>query len=63
MSTILVLWVSEEPIAGELMSTIPAKTIERKRNIPAGWNRAATPPASQGCNAEEICRFAPGDRT
>jgi hypothetical protein len=45
------------------MFTIPAKTIERNRNIPDGWNRAGTPPAKQRRDGEEICCFAPGDRT
>jgi hypothetical protein len=45
------------------MSTIPAKKIERNRNILDGWNRASAPPANHGCDGEEICCFALGDRT
>jgi hypothetical protein len=45
------------------MSTIPAKKIERNRNIADGWNRAGAEPAEQSCEGEEVCCFAPGDRT
>jgi hypothetical protein len=50
-------------MTGDNMFTIPAKKIERNRNIPDGWNRAAAPPANHSRDGEEICCFALGDRT
>jgi hypothetical protein len=55
--------IRKQPMAGDNMFTIPAKKIERNRNIADGWNRAAAPPANHSRDGEEICCFALGDRT
>jgi hypothetical protein len=60
---LLVSCYSEEPIAGDEMSTIPAKESDRNRGEPHGRNLVCVPPANHTCDGKEVCCFASGGGT